>query len=95
MPDSKHKKEKFFVHPTTELDANVTIGKDTKIWHFSHIMENTIIGENCNLGQNVVAGPDVFIGNGCKIQNNVSLYKGVTLEEDVFLRSFHGFYQCV
>ena len=74
----------YFVHPTTELDANVTIGNDTKIWHFSHIMNNTIIGSNCNLGQNVVAGPDVSIGNGCKIQNNVSLYKGVTLEDDVF-----------
>ena len=74
----------YFVHPTTELDENVTIGHDTKIWHFSHIMSNTIIGSNCNFGQNVVAGPDVSIGNGCKIQNNVSLYKGVTLEDDVF-----------
>ncbi len=77
-------KEEFFIHPTTELDENVIIGKNTKIWHFSHIMKNTIIGKDCNLGQNVVAGPDVCIGNGCKIQNNVSLYKGVTLEEDVF-----------
>ncbi|WP_320045026.1 aminotransferase class I/II-fold pyridoxal phosphate-dependent enzyme [uncultured Desulfobacter sp.] len=74
----------YFVHTTTELDENVTIGNGTKIWHFSHIMNNTIIGNNCNLGQNVVAGPDVSIGNGCKIQNNVSLYKGVTLEDDVF-----------
>ncbi|MDA3790825.1 MAG: aminotransferase class I/II-fold pyridoxal phosphate-dependent enzyme [Desulfobacula sp.] len=76
--------KEFFVHPTTELDENVTIGKNTKIWHFSHIMKNTIIGANCTMGQNVVAGPDVCIGNGCKIQNNVSLYKGVTLEDDVF-----------
>lgn len=74
----------YFVHPTTELDENVTIGKNSKIWHFSHIMDNTTIGSNCTLGQNVVAGPDVSIGNGCKIQNNVSLYKGVTLEDEVF-----------
>ena len=46
MPDSKHEKQDFFIHPTTELDENVTIGKDTKIWHFSHIMSNTIIGKN-------------------------------------------------
>ena len=74
----------FFVHPSSYVDDGATIGKDTKIWHFSHIMSNTTIGENCNIGQNVVAGPDVIIGNGCKIQNNVSLYKGVTLEDDVF-----------
>ncbi len=76
--------EEFFIHPTSEVDDNVTIGQNTRIWHFSHIMKNTVIGENCNLGQNVVAGPDVHIGSGCKIQNNVSLYKGVTLEDDVF-----------
>ena len=74
----------YFVHPTAQLDENVTIGNGTKIWHFSHIMKNTIVGANCNFGQNVVAGPDVSIGNGCKIQNNVSVYKGVTLEDDVF-----------
>ncbi|NDV22173.1 Gfo/Idh/MocA family oxidoreductase [Desulfovibrio sp. JC022] len=72
------------IHETAFVDAGTTIGKNTKIWHFSHVMKNTTIGENCNLGQNVVAGPDVIIGNGCKIQNNVSVYKGVTLEDDVF-----------
>jgi UDP-2-acetamido-2-deoxy-ribo-hexuluronate aminotransferase len=84
MSEQDCEKQDFFVHSTTELDDHVTIGKNTKIWHFSHIMKNTVIGENCSLGQNVVAGPDVYIGNGCKIQNNVSLYKGVTLEEEVF-----------
>ena len=84
MSEQGREKEVFFIHPTVELDENVTIGQNTKIWHFSHIMKNTLIGENCNLGQNVVVGPDVCIGNSCKIQNNVSLYKGVTLEEGVF-----------
>ncbi|HAS90228.1 MAG TPA: oxidoreductase [Desulfovibrio sp.] len=72
------------IHKTAFVDAGAKIGRGTKIWHFSHIMPNTVIGENCNLGQNVVAGPDVTIGNSCKIQNNVSVYKGVTLEDDVF-----------
>lgn len=74
----------FFVHPTAIIDDNVTIGKATKIWHFSHILSNSRISENCNIGQNVVIGPDVIIGNKCKIQNNVSIYKGVTLEDGVF-----------
>ena len=74
----------FFVHESSYIDADVVIGKGTKIWHFCHVLQRTRIGENCNLGQNVVVGPDVVIGNGCKIQNNVSIYKGVTLEDDVF-----------
>lgn len=75
---------KFFVHYTAEIDENVTIGKDTKIWHFSHIVSGSNIGDYCNIGQNVVIGPDVIIGKGCKIQNNVSVYKGVILEDGVF-----------
>ena len=53
------------------IDENVTIGDGTRIWHFSHVLPNSIIGERCNIGQNVVIGPDVTIGKGCKIQNNV------------------------
>ncbi len=74
----------FFVHPTAEIDEGCTIGKGTKIWHFSHIMKGSVIGENCRIGQNVVIGPNAVLGNGCKIQNNVSVYEGVTLEDDVF-----------
>jgi len=77
-------KKEWFVHESAYLDADVEIGENTKIWHFSHILSGSCIGKNCNIGQNVVIGPDVIIGNGCKVQNNVSIYKGVTLEDHVF-----------
>lgn len=75
----------FFAHETSIIDANCKIGRDTKIWHFSHIMSNSIIGESCNLGQNVVVSPNVVLGTNVKVQNNVSLYTGVICEDDVFL----------
>ncbi|MCL2682896.1 MAG: N-acetyltransferase [Bacteroidales bacterium] len=75
----------FFAHETACIDENSVIGSGTKIWHFSHIMPNCIIGKNCNIGQNVVISPEVVLGNNVKIQNNVSLYTGVTCEDDVFL----------
>lgn len=74
----------WFAHETVYIDRGVSIGSGTKIWHFSHIMSDSVIGKNCNIGQNVVIGPKVIIGNGCKIQNNVSVYKGVILEDEVF-----------
>lgn len=82
--DLKKHPTNYFLHESSYIDRNVCIGEGTKIWHFSHILENTIIGKNCIIGQNVAIGPDVKIGNNCKIQNNVSIYKGVTLEDDVF-----------
>ena len=79
--DSKN----YFVHESSYVDEPCQIGKGTKIWHFSHVMKNSVIGENCNIGQNVVVSPDVQLGNNVKIQNNVSVYTGAVCEDDVFL----------
>lgn len=78
-------KPDFFVHPTSAIDENVSIGAGTSIWHFSHVSAGAIIGANCNIGQNVFIGKNVKIGNGVKIQNNVSVYEGVTIEDEVFI----------
>ncbi|MBX7205029.1 MAG: N-acetyltransferase [Bacteroidia bacterium] len=75
----------YFAHETAVVDNGCTIGKGTKIWHFSHIMSDCIIGERCNIGQNVVVSPGVVLGSNVKIQNNVSIYTGVTCDDDVFL----------
>lgn len=74
-----------FAHETAVIDDGCTIGKGTKIWHFSHVMTGSEIGENCNIGQNVVISPGVKLGRNVKVQNNVSLYTGVICEDDVFL----------
>ncbi len=77
--------QEYFAHETAVIDEGCQIGKGTKIWHFSHVMSNCILGENCNLGQNVVISPEVVLGKNVKIQNNVSIYTGVTCDDDVFL----------
>jgi UDP-2-acetamido-3-amino-2,3-dideoxy-glucuronate N-acetyltransferase len=91
IPD-RHASEKkaadakdYFAHESAYVDEPCSIGKGTKIWHFSHIMKGATIGENCNLGQNVVISPEVTLGNNVKIQNNVSVYTGAVIEDDVFL----------
>ena len=75
---------KYFVHESSYVDSDVSIGDNTKIWHFSHVQPGAIIGENCSIGQNVNIGNNVTIGNYVKIQNNVSIYEGVELEDYVF-----------
>lgn len=74
----------FFVHPSSYVDEGVSIGENTKIWHFCHVQSGASIGANCSLGQNVNVGSNVVIGNGVRIQNNVSIYEGVQLEDNVF-----------
>ena len=75
----------FFSHLTAVIDEGCTIGKGAKIWHFSHIMPDCVLGDECNIGQNCVIFPKVVLGKNVKVQNNVSIYTGVTCGDDVFL----------
>lgn len=74
-----------FIHESSYIDENVSIGENTKVWHFCHVQKNAMIGSNCSLGQNVNVSQNVCIGNGVKIQNNVSIYEGVEIQDEVFL----------
>jgi len=74
----------YFAHETACVDRPCSIGRGTKIWHFSHVMEGARIGEKCSIGQNVLIASTAVVGNHVKIQNNVSVYDGVTLEDNVF-----------
>ncbi|HET7814330.1 MAG TPA: acyltransferase [Candidatus Baltobacteraceae bacterium] len=84
ITEAEPKQKNFFVHESSYVDEPSTIGENTKIWHFSHVLPGCEIGSGCNIGQNVVVGPRVKVGNKVKIQNNVSVYEGVELEDEVF-----------
>jgi UDP-2-acetamido-3-amino-2,3-dideoxy-glucuronate N-acetyltransferase len=74
----------YFAHPTAEVDPKAKIGSGVKIWNYSRVLGDSLIGPGTSVGQNVVIGPGAQVGAGCKIQNNVSVYQGVTLEDHVF-----------
>ena len=77
MPD-------FFVHPLA-LCESTDIGKNTRVWAFSHIMKNVKIGEECNFGDHSFVESNVTIGNRVTVKNGVAIWHGVTIEDDVFL----------
>ncbi|MBC7627702.1 MAG: N-acetyltransferase [Ferruginibacter sp.] len=76
---------KYFKHDTAIIEEGCTIGDDTSIWHFTHLMTGCTVGNNCIIGQNVFIGDEVVLGNNVKVQNNVSIYTGVICADDVFL----------
>ncbi|MBD2792780.1 acyltransferase [Xenorhabdus szentirmaii] len=76
--------ENVTIHTSAIVDDGAQIGKNSRVWHFTHICSGAKIGEECSLGQNVFIGNKVTIGNQCKIQNNVSIYDNVYLEDGVF-----------
>lgn len=74
----------FYVDENAVVHPKVKIGEGTKIWAYTHVCEQAIIGNECNIGQGVYIDNDCKIGDYCKIQNNVNVYRGVTLEDYVF-----------
>jgi UDP-2-acetamido-3-amino-2,3-dideoxy-glucuronate N-acetyltransferase len=75
----------YYIHPSSVIDRFVRIGKNSKIWHWCHISENSTIGPDCTLGQNVFIGKNVKISSNVKIQNNVSVFTGVKIKKNCFI----------
>lgn len=75
----------YFIHETALLDDGATVGENTKIWAFSHIMAGAVLGKNCVIGEGVHIGNNVVIGDNVKIQNHSIIYEGVTIEDNVFI----------
>jgi acetyltransferase-like isoleucine patch superfamily enzyme len=67
------------------LEDAVSVGDETKIWHYTHIRNDVKIGKKCILGNYVYIDSGVTIGDETKIQNYVPVYHGVKLEDGVFL----------
>lgn len=77
-------KQPPFIHPLAVAETK-QIGYGTRIWGWSHIQEDVIIGESCNVGEHCFLENGVRIGNRVVIKNGISLWTGVIVEDDVFL----------
>jgi UDP-2-acetamido-3-amino-2,3-dideoxy-glucuronate N-acetyltransferase len=73
-----------FIHPTAIVESD-RIGKGTKIWAFTHVMEGVEIGEDCNIGEHCFLESGVIVGSHSTIKNGNMLWQGVSLEAGVFV----------
>jgi UDP-2-acetamido-3-amino-2,3-dideoxy-glucuronate N-acetyltransferase len=80
-----------FVHPTAVVNEGAKIGSYTKIWYFSHVEANAVIGENSSFGQNTYVAHNAIVGNACRIGNSVSIFSHVELEDFVFCAPYMVF----
>ena len=74
-----------FVHESAVVEADVSIGPGTKIWHQVHVRTRAKIGKRCVIGKGVFIDFDVRIGDDCKFQNYACIYHGVELGRGVFV----------
>jgi acetyltransferase-like isoleucine patch superfamily enzyme len=84
MPKRKLPQEAHFIHPSAIVETR-DVGPGTRIWAWSHIQRDVVIGENCNIGEHCFIEEGVRIGNQTVIKNGVCVWKGVLIGDGVFI----------
>jgi UDP-2-acetamido-3-amino-2,3-dideoxy-glucuronate N-acetyltransferase len=74
----------FFVH-SHGLCESTTVGQDTRIWAFAHVLPGAVIGRDCNICDHVFIENDVVIGDRVTVKSGVQLWDGLRIADDVFI----------
>nr|WP_104127530.1 WxcM-like domain-containing protein [Cryobacterium sp. Y57] len=73
-----------FVH-AQGICESITVGSDTTIWAFAHVLAGAVIGRNVNICDHVFIENDVIVGDRVTIKSGVQLWDGIELQDDVFV----------
>jgi UDP-2-acetamido-3-amino-2,3-dideoxy-glucuronate N-acetyltransferase len=73
-----------FIHALADVQSQ-SIGEDTRIWQFTVILKNAVVGKNCNICAHTLIENDVQIGDNVTVKSGVFLWDGLRVESDVFI----------
>ena len=73
------------IHPSADLEADVSVGARTGIWHNAQVRTGARIGAECVIGRDAFIDEGVVLGDRVKVQNLALVYHGVTVEDGVFI----------
>lgn len=74
----------YFKHENAIVESD-KIGKDTRVWAFTHILPGAVIGENCNINDHTFIENDVILGNNVTVKSGVYIWDGVRIANNVFI----------
>ena len=73
-----------FIHPHA-LCESASVGENTRICAFAHVLPGATIGRDCNIGDHVFIENDVVVGDRVTIKCGVQLWDGLRVADDVFI----------
>jgi acetyltransferase-like isoleucine patch superfamily enzyme len=80
----EQRRTRSYVHPFALVETE-QIGAGTRIWAFTHVSRDAIVGSSCNIGSHCYLESGVRIGDGVTIKNGNNLWAGVTICDGVFV----------
>jgi UDP-2-acetamido-3-amino-2,3-dideoxy-glucuronate N-acetyltransferase len=73
-----------FIHPQALCESS-TVGENTRIWAFAHILSGARIGSDCNICDHVFVEDGVVLGDRVTVKCGVQLWNGLRVADDVFI----------
>ena len=73
------------IHASADLEADVSVGVGTSVWHRAQIRAGARIGRDAVIGRDVFIDTGVTLGDRVKVQNGALIYHGVTVADGVFI----------
>ena len=72
------------IHPSALVESD-SIGENTSIWAFTHVLQGAIIGRNCNICDHSYIENGVVIGDNVTVKCGNIIYEGVHIKDDAFI----------
>ena len=73
------------IHATADLEADVSVGPGTFVWHRAQLRTGARIGRDGVIGRDVFIDEGVTLGDRVKVQNGALIYHGATVGDGVFI----------
>jgi len=73
------------VHPTADLEDDVSVGPRTSVWNRAVLRKGASLGADCIIGRDVFVDEGVHLGDRVKVQNGALVYHGVSVDNSVFI----------
>lgn len=85
VEQSKNIPEKLYITHQNSIVETTKIGKDTRIWAYTHIFPGAQLGESCNINDHTLIENDVIIGNNVTVKSGVHIWDGARIGNNVFI----------
>jgi UDP-2-acetamido-3-amino-2,3-dideoxy-glucuronate N-acetyltransferase len=69
----------FRAHATAIVESD-SIGDETTIWAYSHVLQGASVGRRCNIGDHCYIESGASVGDDVTIKNFTAVWEGVTIE---------------
>ena len=75
----------YYCHENAIVDEGAAIGRETRVWGWTHVLAGANIGADCNICENVFIENDVVLGDKVTVKCGVYIWDGISIGDFAFI----------